>query len=86
MTDEHRKRFVKEGGGWNSYGFHKDTASVLTCDNVSIDAVQNIIQKYNVSFIFTKSYDTKIAYIFFRWFDKNNSGYIIDFNLTNKAN
>jgi len=62
-----------------------DIASILTCFNISSNESREIIKKYNVSYIFTKDYDLMISGIFFKWFDKNTSEYVIDHELTDLA-
>ena len=66
-------------------GIYMNKISILTCFNISSDESREIIEKYNVSYIFTKDYDINIAVIFFQWFDKNTSEYVINHKLTELA-
>jgi len=56
----------------------KEIALFLTAENFSNESVQNIIEKYNVSYIFTRSYDKKLAGIFLYAAVKDLSNYFID--------
>lgn len=85
LSDVEVQKYVDAKGRWNSYNALNDNASVYTCFNVLSSEVQKIFQKYNVSYIFTRRYDKQIASIFFRWFNKNTSVYINDYNLTDLA-
>jgi hypothetical protein len=76
---------VNAKGGWNSKEALSDIVSVFTCFNVSSSEIQDIFHKYNVSYIFTRGFDKLIANIFFKWFDKNTSEYINDYNLSELA-
>ena len=53
----------------------KDIATVLVYENFSNLTVQNIINKYNVSYILTRSYDKLISGIFLKaaGYDINDS-------------
>ena len=56
----------------------EDIALVLTAENFSNESVQIIIEKYNVSYIFTRSYDKKLAGIFLSAAGKDISEYFTD--------
>jgi len=85
MDENKKNEYIENNGGWNSKEKLEDIASVLTCFNISSIEIQEIIEKYNVSYIFTRGYDKQIAQIFFRWFDKNTSEYIDGNYLTDLA-
>jgi asparagine N-glycosylation enzyme membrane subunit Stt3 len=85
LNESEKNEYIENGGGWNPKEKLDDIASILTCFNITSNESKEIIEKYNVSYIFTKDYDLIISGIFFQWFDKNTLEYVIDHELTDLA-
>ena len=85
FSEEKKNADIEKKGGWNPKEKLEDIAKVFTCDNISSNKIRDILEKYNVKYILTRRYDTEIAIIFFKWFDKNTSEYIVNNSLTDKA-
>ena len=85
FSDEKKNADIEKKGGWNPKEKLEDIAKVFTCDNLSSYEIKGILEKYNVSYILTRRYDTEIAIIYFKWFDKNTSEYVVDNKLTDRA-
>jgi hypothetical protein len=77
FDEEGKERYITEHD-FSEEGKIKDIASVLTAENFSNESVQDIIEKYNVSYIFTRSYDKKLAGIFLSAAGKEISEYFTD--------
>ncbi|MBN2065204.1 MAG: hypothetical protein JW771_00150 [Candidatus Thermoplasmatota archaeon] len=85
MSEEKKQEDIAKHGGWAPEEYLQDIASVFTCSNISANETKAIIETYNVSYIFTRGYDEQIAFIFFKYFDKDTADYIDDYNLTDLA-
>jgi len=77
LDEEEKERYIEEHN-FSDNGTNKEIADVLTAENFSNSEVQDIIKKYNVSYIFTRSYDKKLAGIFLSAADKNLDDYFTD--------
>jgi hypothetical protein len=77
LDEEGKKKFIEENE-WTSNETIQELAMVLTTSNISSDDSSTIIQKYNISYIFTRGYDKDCAWIFLNAAGKNANEYFID--------
>jgi hypothetical protein len=59
-SEEFANQYIKERGGWSSNETIGDIANILSTTNISTNEIRELIQKYNISYIFTKGYDKNI--------------------------
>lgn len=86
MDKESQIRYINENE-WSNNDTIMEVASVLTSENILDEKIQNILKIYNVSYIFTRSYDKYIAEIIYNASGKNSAEYISDDNVpTEKGN
>ncbi len=85
ISEEKKQEDIAKHGGWAPEEYLQGIASIFTCFNISSNETKAIVEKYNVSYIFTCGYDKQIAFIFFNFFDKNTNEYVNDYNLTDLA-
>jgi asparagine N-glycosylation enzyme membrane subunit Stt3 len=85
LDEEGKKKFIEEHE-WDSNETVQELASVLTETNISSNETKEIIQKYNVSYIFTSKYDKDIALVFFKASGKNIDKYITNGTFNEKCN
>ncbi|OGS39836.1 MAG: hypothetical protein A3K77_03160 [Euryarchaeota archaeon RBG_13_31_8] len=76
MDEEHRQKMIEEVGGWSTNETHEDIAAVLTTNDFQSNETQDIIEKYNVSYILTRSYDKYLYDIFFKTAGKDTDLYV----------
>jgi asparagine N-glycosylation enzyme membrane subunit Stt3 len=74
LDEEGKKKFIEEHE-WTSNETIQELAMVLTTTNISSDETRAIIQKYNVSYIFTAYYDKQIISILLNAAGKNSDEY-----------
>lgn len=77
LDEEGKKKYIEEHE-WTSNETIQEIAMVLTSTNISSNETRVILQKYNVSYIFTNSYDKMITMIFLQAAGKNTEEYITD--------
>lgn len=83
FNEEGKKRYIEENE-WSDNDTIKEIATVLTTDNLSNETVQNIVDKYNVKYIFTRYYDKQLAGIFLSAAGKNPTDYFTPTENSNK--
>ncbi len=83
LEEDERNKKIQEIDYWTPNEILEDIAYFFT--SFSINNTKDLLEKYNVSYILTHHYDRDIAPIFFRYFGKNNTEYLVNNSLTEKA-
>jgi asparagine N-glycosylation enzyme membrane subunit Stt3 len=86
MSKENRQTEVERGGGWSSNDVLIDIALVLSNTDILNPEIQNILNRYNVSYILTVNNDKYFTEIFFETAGLNVEEYIKDGIPTEKGN
>jgi len=77
LDEDGKKKFIEEHE-WTSNETIEELAKILITTNISSDETMALIQKYNVSYIFSNSYDELITWIFLDAARKNLDEYYTD--------
>lgn len=83
LDEEGKERYIEENN-WSDESILKEVSIVLTAENISNDTVKEIIEKYNVSYIFTRAYDKQLTGIFLETAEKDPAEYFTDCEDKNK--
>ena len=85
LDEEGKQKYIEEHE-WCSNETIQELGTVLTTTNISSDETKEIMQKYNVSYIFTNRYDKEIVWVFLKAAGKNSEEYYTDDQPNEKCN
>ena len=85
LDETEKQNYIAERE-WESNETLEEVAEILTTENISSNATMELIEKYNISYILTRSYDAHISNIFFDACGKNPDEYMVDTTPNEKGN